>query len=105
MGKVKDAFITGTVALSITAVVLETDFNPAILASVIGAGCRTQKEIIVEYAYAKSRYTSLKYFALRNYGDLADFDRWIKDSIIYLDKCYLYQHIKKYREQQDLMDV
>ena len=99
MGRIKDLAMVSATVVSITALVLETDFNPASLANSAGAGCKTQREILLEYATMKKWYTSLKYLFLRNKNYLDEFDEWVQGIESSLFGCYMEKHKEKYEKQ------
>ena len=96
MGRIKDLTISSLASISITALVLETNFNPASLANAAGAGCKTQKGILMEYVPIKKDYAFLKYLVLGKNKNLDDFDEWAQDIGSYLLGCYMKEHMEKY---------
>ena len=101
MGRKKYLAIASAAAIGITALVLDTDFNPAAVANAIGAKCEMQKEIAVGYGYAKKYYTFVKYLFWReDEKDLAEFGAWIDGTEAYLSRCYLKEMLFKGAEEK-----
>ena len=105
MGRKKGLAIASAAAIGITALVLDTNLNPAAVANAIGAKCEVQKQIAVGYGYAKKNYTFLKYLFRRDKEDLDDFEAWVDGAETYLIRCYLKEHREKYKKQGEYMDV
>ena len=60
MGVIRNLTICGLASLGLTALVLETDVNITRVADFFGAGCETQKEIMIEHLEFKGFYLKLK---------------------------------------------
>lgn len=105
MGRKKGLAIASAAAIGITALVLDTDFNPAAVANAIGAKCETQKEITVGYGYAKKYHTIIKDLFRRDEKDLAEFGAWIDRVETYLSRCYSWEQRKKYEKQHKHIEV
>ena len=88
MGRKIGMAIASAAAIGITALVLDTNLNPAAVANVIGAKCEMQKEIRKGYGYAKIYYTLIKDSLLRQEKGLAGFEVWSKGVEAYLRRCY-----------------
>lgn len=100
MGRKKNLAIAGAAAIGITALVLDTDFNPAAVANAIGAKCETQKEIVTGYGHAKRYYAFIKDLLSGGEKELVEVDVWINRVQTHLFRCYSEEYWKKEEEQR-----